>query len=150
MTGFVVEEVAPASLHDLRRRVLREDRPDANVVDPRDDEATSLHLAGRLDGRVVTSASYFLTPPPDQAGSLGYQMRYVATDAQAQGRGYARRVLARGEELLAQRGVEVIWANARDSALGFYRREGWHLVARSEHVSLESQLPHTRIFKVLG
>ncbi len=150
MSGLLVNEVAPGALHDLRRRVLREGRPDANVVDPRDDEATSLHLAGLIEGRVVTSASYFLTPSPNHVATLGYQMRYVATDAEAQGRGYAGRVLARGEELLAQRGVHVIWANARDSALGFYRREGWHLVACSEHVSLESQLPHTRIFKVLG
>ena len=119
------------------------------MADPRDDDAESLHVAGLLEDRVVSSASYFRTPSPDHERVVAYQMRYVATDFDAQSRGFGRRVLAFGEDELRRRGVEIVWANARDRALGFYRREGWFVVEGTEHISAESQLPHTRIFKDL-
>jgi len=144
-----VTEISPARLYDLRRRVLREANPDANVANLRDDEAESLHVAGLLEDRVVSSASYYQTPSPDHERALAYQMRYVATDFDVQSRGFGRLVLAFAEDELRRRGAEIVWANARDRALRFYRREGWHVVEGTEHLSAETQLAHTRIFKDL-
>lgn len=149
MADLRVVVIAPTRLHDLRRRVLREAKLEANVVDTRDDEATSLHVAGLLEDRVVSCASYYRSSSPDHGPVVSYQMRYVATDLDVQSRGYGARVLGYGEGELRRRGADLVWANARDRALGFYRREGWLLVEGSEHVSTESQLPHTRIFKEL-
>ena len=149
MAELSVTQILPSRLYDLRRRVLREAKPEAYVAHPRDDESESLHVAGLVGDRVVSSASYYRTPSPDHDREIAYQMRYVATDFDVQSRGFGRRVLAFAEDELRRRGAEIIWANARDRALGFYRREGWIVVEGTEHVSVESQLPHTRIFKDL-
>ena len=139
--------MAASRLHDLRRRALRDSDPDANVTDPRDDELSALHLAGVFDERVVASASFYPTASIDRPDAVAYQLRYVATEADERGRGYGARLLAFGEVELRRCGAQLVWANARDSALAFYIREGWTVVAGSEHLSRETQLPHTRIFK---
>ena len=78
-----------------------------------------------------------------------YQLRYMATDFDVQGRGYGARVLAFAEDDLRALGVEQVWANGRDTALGFYESVGWLRVEGSEHLSAETSLPHTVIFKRL-
>ncbi len=78
-----------------------------------------------------------------------YQLRYMATDFDVQGRGYGALVLAVAEDELRTLGAQQIWANGRDTALGFYRAVGWLSVEGSEHLSPETQLPHTVIFKRL-
>ena len=129
--------------------MLRGNDPNTTVADPRDDEVTSLHFGGFLDDALVVSASFFPSTSPTRAELECYQLRYMATDFDHQGHGYGAMVLARAEDQLRERGAEQVWANARDTALGFYRATGWTLVEGSEHLSPETQLPHTVIVKAL-
>jgi len=145
-----IEEVDPRRLHPLRRRVLRGDDPMARVDEPRDGEVTALHLAGVLDGEIVVCASFFEAAFAPDPGSSAYQLRFMATDAAVQGRGYGARVLAEAERRLRERGATRLWANARDTALGFYQSVGFVAVEGSEFLSAETQLPHTVIHMTLG
>jgi GNAT superfamily N-acetyltransferase len=144
-----VERVTADQLHDLRRRVLRDDDPAIYRPDPRDDDATSLHYGGFVGPRLVVSASFFPSSPPMNTSLVTYQLRYMATDFDVQGRGYGARVLAFAEDDLRENGAEQVWANGRDTALGFYEAVGWLRVEGSEHLSHETSLPHTVIFKRL-
>jgi GNAT superfamily N-acetyltransferase len=144
-----IARVSADQLHGLRRRVLRDDDPAIYHPDPRDEDETSLHYGGFLGERLVVSASFFPSAPPMNASLVTYQLRYMATDLDVQGRGYGARVLAFAEEDLRERGIEQLWANGRDTALGFYETVGWQRVEGSEHVSPETMLPHTVIFKSL-
>jgi GNAT superfamily N-acetyltransferase len=146
---FRVERVSADQLHELRRRVLRNDDPAIYKPDPRDDDSSSIHYGGLLGARLVVSASFFPSAPPMNAPLTTFQLRYMATDFDAQGRGYGARVLAFAEDDLRALGVEQLWANGRDSALGFYESAGWLRVEGSEHLSPETMLPHTVIFKRL-
>ena len=148
-TEFVVTPVEAPILYELRRRVLRGNDPDKSVADVRDDLATSLHLGGFLNGRLVVSASFFPTAPPMPSDGVAYQLRYMATDFDVQGSGYGARVLETATAVLVERGAQQLWAYARDTALGFYLATGWSRVDGSEHLSPETQLPHTVIVKNL-
>jgi len=145
-----VERTSHGHLHDLRRRVLRGGDPEARVTEPRDDEPTTWHFAGLLGERVVVSASFYLAPALFDAAMVAYQLRYMATDQDVQGRGYGATVLGFAETRLRDVGAEQLWAHARDSALGFYRSCGWTVVEDSAFLSVETQLPHHVIFKALG
>ncbi len=149
LSPFTIEVVAPERLHDLRRRVLRGGRADAKVSDVRDAEPTSLHLAGVLDGIVVVSASFYPSTSPVDPDTPTWMLRYMATDPSVQGRGYGAAVLTEGERRVRELGAAQLWANGRDTALGFYRRLGWRTLVGSEHLSPETQLPHTVITKDL-
>jgi GNAT superfamily N-acetyltransferase len=146
---FRVAPVDASALHELRRRVLRQNDPAKSVAEPRDAEPTSLHFGGLLDGRVVVSASFYPTRAPTRPELLSYQLRYMAVDVDVQGLGYGAQVLAVAERALRDIGAEQLWANARDTALGFYLKTGWELIPDSGHVSEETQLPHHRIAKLL-
>jgi GNAT superfamily N-acetyltransferase len=144
---FTIEVVTAQVLHDLRRTVLRGGDPSKSVADVRDDDVTSLHLAGLLDGRVVASGSFYPAPAPMHDQRPSYQLRYLATDVALQGRGAGSLLLRAAESRLASLGAEQFWANARDTALVFYHREGWTSLAGSEHLSEETNLPHTVVAK---
>ena len=145
----LVEEVESRELHTLRRNVLRGGDSAVVVEDPRDGQPSSLHLAVRLDGSVVTSGSFYVATSPVNSTHSSMQLRYLATDPIFQSQGLGAALLKEAEARLTRRGVDSIWANSRDTALGFYLREGWEALPGSEHLSPETQLPHTVIVKQL-
>ena len=144
-----IERVEAPVLYELRLRVLRGNDPTKSAADARDDEATSLHFAGFVDDRLVVSASFYRTSAPVHEELVSYQLRFMATDFDVQGRGYGARVLEFALEALRAEGAQQVWAYARDTALGFYVATGWRVVAGSEHLSAETHLPHTTIVKSL-
>lgn len=146
---LTVRRVDAAQLIELRRRVLRGDDPSRPAGSPHDDDPTSWHFGGFLGERLVVSASFYRNEPPVHPERVSYQLRFMATDFDVQGRGYGARVLAVAEEALRGAGVEQVWAHARDTALGFYRATGWRVIPGSEHLSVETDLPHTTIVKPL-
>jgi len=78
-----------------------------------------------------------------------FQLRYMATDFDVQGRGYgrARTRLRRGGPTRTRRRA-TLGQRSRYGA-GFYESVGWLRVEGSEHLSPETMLPHTVIFKRL-
>ena len=144
-----VEEVESRELHALRRNVLRGGDPTVVVEDPRDGQSDSMHLALRFEGTVVAGGSFYVSTSPIDSTQTSMQLRYLATDPAYQGRGLGSALLREAEARLERRGADLLWANARDTALGFYFREGWAALPGSEHFSLETQLPPTVIVKQL-
>lgn len=143
---FDVRRVSASELLELRRRVLRADNPESSVQDVRDNEEASLHFGGFLGDRLVASASWFTSEAPVNPELRSYQLRYMAVDFDVQGRGYGAVVLNVATKHLRAAGAQQIWANARDTALGFYLATGWTALKGSEHLSKETQLPHTVIY----
>jgi ribosomal protein S18 acetylase RimI-like enzyme len=148
-SDVVIDEAAPEELLEVRRRVLRGGDPTAVVDEPRDRTQGALHLAARRDGQVVASASFYPESSPFDLSLVSCQLRFMAVDVTLQGQGIGSRILHGAETRLASRGVEEVFANARDSALGFYRTNGYEVIAGSEHLSPTTQIPHTVVRKVL-
>ena len=124
---MLIEVVEAGETHDLRRRVLREGRPDAEVEWPEDTWPGAFHLAVRPDpgGPPLAIATLFPDPTPLRPGLAAWRLRGMAVDPALQGHGPGRRLIAAVLPALAERGAAVLWANARDTALGFYERLGF-------------------------
>lgn len=129
-----VEEVDAAATADLRRRVLRAGRPHEGF--PEDDAPSTFHLAAVEEGGVVGVATFV------DRGAGVWQLRGMAVDDEVRGRGAGRAVLAEGLERVRARGGTSVWANGRDTALGFYERLGFTVVGDGYEMS---GLPHHRI-----
>ena len=124
-----VEEVPAEATHDLRWRILRESRPGAPVVFPEDNRPDAFHLGVRDDdGSVVAVASFSTEATPHRPGRSAVRLRGMAVDWPAQHHGVGRLLIATVTERLRRAGVEVLWCNARDSAIGFYSRLGFEVV----------------------
>ncbi len=150
LESWRVAPVASGELHELRRRVLRGGRVGALVSEPRDDDPSTLNLAGHLGDELIACASFYRSSGLDRAPLSSYQLRFMAVDERHQGRGFGERLLRDGERRLAEGGVQLLWAKARDSALGFYERTGWSALEGSQHRSAETDLPHTVVLKWLA
>lgn len=154
--GFSVVELDAAVTHPLRASVLRRGTPSSAVVLDGDADADTLHLGVRTaDGNVVAVSTWLRRKAPDvidrsdlQAESSApvgpasaVQLRAMATSPDVQGRGIGARLLGAGVERAFAAGADVVWANARDTALGFYRRHGF-VVVEPGFVDATTALPH--------
>jgi thiamine transport system ATP-binding protein len=128
--GITIVELTAAETHPLRAAVLRNDTPSRDVVLAGDDEPTTFHLGARdRDGRLVGISTWLARPLPGGDGSPGVQLRGMATAPDVRGRGFGDALLHAG--IARARSAEpeaVVWARARDTALGFYRRRGFEVV----------------------
>ena len=124
-----VVEVEAEATHDLRRRVLRDHLPGADVVNPEDAQPGAVHL-GVVDGegRVAAVATVFPEPTAHRPGRRAARLRSMAVDPDRQGQGLGTQLLSALVARAGQDGFQVLWANGRDTALPFYRRHGWEVV----------------------
>lgn len=121
-----VTQVSVDDVLGVRRAVLRPGFPPGAEAFPEDDLADTMHVAARDDsGAVVGVATFF---PAPYEGRPAYQLRGMAVLTEMQGHGVGARLLEGAVELLRGRGVSLVWAHGRDSALGFYERQGWQVV----------------------
>ena len=119
--SIAVEEVDAAATHDLRRRVLRSHQPGLPATNPEDDLPETFHLAA-VEGDTILGVASFT-----RAGTR-VRLRGMAVEPAAQGRGVGRFMMEAALERLRGEGAEVLWAHARDTAIGFYERFGMTVV----------------------
>lgn len=146
-TGATVIEVAPEETHHLRATVLRSHLADPDVDYPADRAPGSFHLGVREADRLVAIATFSLEPAPGHPGRPAARLRGMAVEPATQGRGLGRALLEAAAQRLRASGVEVCWANARTSALGFYQANGF----TAEGEEFESiDLPHRIVVRHLA
>ncbi|MEX2673631.1 MAG: GNAT family N-acetyltransferase [Phycisphaeraceae bacterium] len=113
---------------DLRRRVLRMGMPDDPATFEGDDSPSTLHM-GVFDAasQCVGCATMIRA---DWEGRPAYQLRGMATCETRQQQGIGRTLLKRLlDRITAETDVRLIWCNARQEAIGFYRKQGWRVVS---------------------
>jgi predicted GNAT family N-acyltransferase len=125
--AVTVEEVPLDVVVPLRSAVLRGGGPAAM---PGDDDPATVHLAARTaDGTVVGVVRLSPAPCPWRPDArTPWQLRGMATDPAVRGSGTGRVLVAASLSLVAARGGELLWCDARVAAAGFYERMGFTVV----------------------
>mgnify|MGYP005812199857 CR=1 FL=1 len=147
---FAVEVVSVAEIRPFRFEYLRKGTPSENVVFPEDDLPSTRHLAVRHDGgRFVAISSWSDVESPDRPGSPALQLRGMAVSPDTRRRGLGEALIEAGVALAAERGAGWVWANARDTALDFYRSVGFEVVGDG-FLTADTRLPHHRILRAVA
>ena len=141
-------ELTAEQTYTLRRSELRAGTPTDEVRFDEDSLASTVHLGVEVDGEVVAVSTWIERRHPDTPRFRGVQLRGMATAPQFRGHGHGAMLLEAGVERAAAAGIELIWARARDSALGFYERHGFRPFGRG-YVDLTTELPHHDIVRML-
>jgi thiamine transport system ATP-binding protein len=128
--SFRVVELDAVDTYPLRAAVLRNDTPSRDLALGGDDEPATVHLGVRDgDGEVVAVSTWLRRSPPGDESAVGVQLRAMATAPSVRGQGAGDALLAAGiARARAGAPDAVVWARARDSALGFYVRHGFEVV----------------------
>ncbi len=134
---MTVARVPAEVVRPLRTAVLRPAFPPGRLeVYDRDETPGTVHVAALVGGAVAGIATAFPEPPPASlrgeipeaayALAASWQLRGMATSAEARGTGAGAAALA--DVLVAAReaGATHVWCNAREGAAGFYTRHGWN------------------------
>ncbi|MCU1391935.1 MAG: hypothetical protein JWM34_363 [Ilumatobacteraceae bacterium] len=137
-----VVQIASTETIPLRRAVLRRNDPNASARFPEDDLPDTVHLAVRdASGAVVATSSWMPKPCPEVPEARAFQLRGMATASTMQGTGVGGLLLEAGIARFAAEGYELLWARARDSALGFYAKHDCRVVGEG-FVDETTQLDH--------
>ncbi len=148
--GVRIRPLIAEETHRLRRQALRDGEPTAVVHQDTDERPTTWHLgAVEPSGRVVATSTYFAEPfPLDPTRPGAVRLRSMAVDDNWRRRGLGSVILAAAEARLIAQGAQLVWANARDSALGFYAKAGFARTDRS-FVDPLTGLGHTVVVREL-
>jgi GNAT superfamily N-acetyltransferase len=142
-----VRPIAAADTHPLRRCVLRDNSPTAVLVFDGDDEPTTFHL-GAFHGDELVGIATFLDRPcsntPDAKRAV--QLRGMAVSTTLQSGGVGSVLLNAAIERLREGYVDVLWANAREAALGFYQGRLGMTVGDDAFVDATTGLAHYRVW----
>jgi GNAT superfamily N-acetyltransferase len=149
-----VTEVSAAEVLPVRRRVLRDGRDDLPAGFPEDDLAEAVHVAALdAEGAEAVAVATFFPSPLDGHGYHGraaWQLRGMAVLPELQGTGVGAAVLRAGVEAVRRAGGDLLWAHARDSALGFYQRQGWSVVGDGFVYGVMGLPHHLVVFDLAG
>ena len=106
----------------LRVAVLRKGTPIAHCSYPEDEYDDIVHLGIVRDGEVVATSSWFSKQCPLDEPAQALQLKGMAVSENLHGQGLGEQLISAGVALAKDRGASLVWARARDSALGFYER----------------------------
>ncbi len=139
-------ELTAAQTHPLRLDVLRRGTPSRDVAFAEDELPSTLHLGVEVDGVVVGVSTWIHNAHPDLPARRGVQLRGMATAPGLQGHGIGGLILETGVGRMFAAGHDLVWARARDTALGFYERHGFvrHGVG---YVDVHTGIPHHDIIR---
>ena len=147
----MTQEVVALTLEDimpLRVKVLRKGTPVTHCNYPEDTYEDVIHLGVKNENTVVGTSSWFRKECPDLDGEAAIQLKGMAVDDSLQGSGIGVQIIAAGLALATERGVSIVWARARDSALGFYLRCGFTEIGPG-YIDEPTGMPHHNVYRRL-
>ena len=130
-----VEEVYP-----MRNEVLRPGQPISSCHYLEDDFDGVFHLVAEKDGDIVGIASFYPEKCAGVESELSYRLRGMATATSVRGQGFGRILLQEGINQCRQRGAQILWCNARTSAVPFYRKLNFDI--KGEEFMIDGIGPH--------
>jgi GNAT superfamily N-acetyltransferase len=126
---------------ELRRRILRKPLGIDFSEDQLAKEGSDIHLGLYLHNVLV--ACLILTPEPE--GKI--KMRQVAVDAEFQGKGIGKKMIAFAEQWASDNNYTYMHCNARKTAVPFYLQSKYIIVGDT---FLEVNIPHLYMYKKLS
>jgi len=140
---IIIREVRVDQIIDLRWTILRNGLPRETAQFDGDNDPTTVHLAAFRADTLIACATFLRRDYEDQPA---WQLRGMAVREDHQRGGLGTRLLDFAEAFLRrQNHSNLLWANARVPAAGFYERRGWTIV--SEPFEYPTAGPHVKIMK---
>ena len=140
-----IAEIKAEDTYPIRKSVLRDGMTLSHEMNA-DHDADTLHL-GLFDKEQLVCVGSFMKASNAGFKGLQYQLRGMGSAIGSQGKGYGKELLASAEQILKDRGADLLWCNARVVALDFYGKLGYTSVG--DLFEVDQVGPHFVMFKSL-
>ncbi|NVK51390.1 MAG: GNAT family N-acetyltransferase [Flavobacteriaceae bacterium] len=141
-----IKEISAVQTYAVRLEVLRKGI-DLPVHFVGDTAKNTFHLGVFEDNVLVTVASFMKTTNL-LFSKEQYQLRGMATLPASRGKGYGKKLLVEAIMLLENKQLEVLWCNARETALTFYLKLDFQI--KGEPFEIKNIGKHFLLYKVLN
>ncbi len=146
MDGFEVRPISAALARTVRSPILRPNLPLDRTIFPGDDWPDSFHAGAFENGKLVGIATIIHQPPSGADDPALWRLRGMATLPEVRGKGYGTELVNDCIRYVARSGGTWIWCDARETALGFYRKLGFE--TRGDRYQTESG-PHFQMWRAI-
>lgn len=141
--SLTLDEIMP-----LRLRVLRKDTPVSHAEYPEDSYSDVVHLGVVRNEAVIGTSTWFMKECPEQPETPAMQLKGMAVENSLQTGGVGSQLIDAGVALATRRGARIVWARARDSAVGFYEKCGFAVTGEG-FVDEPTGMPHHIVIRLL-
>ena len=149
---ILFNSIAVEDIFAFRHKILRPHQSISDCQYPGDDSAATKHFAAMKQEQVVGCISVYKNPQSALAiqfpEHILFQFRAMATDPSVRGIGAAKTLLNMAEKYGKEAGGTMMWCNARESAVGFYEKQGYQTFG--EPYFIEGIGQHYLMYKTLG
>ncbi len=142
-----IRQLTAQETYPVRHAELRRGMPIESCEMDGDSRVGSIHLGGYIDDQLIAVSSFFFAPYVPFPGHKALQLRGMAVLSEHQNKGYGAQLLSFAEQWLMQRGVRLIWMNARTTAVPFYEKLSYE--KQGEEFLIEPHGPHYKMHKIL-
>jgi len=144
----MVQQFSIDDIMALRIRVLRQGTPVTHAHYPEDEYPDVVHFGIKQAGDVIATSTWFLEECPEAPGLVAMQLKGMAVDTSLQTAGFGAQLIAAGVALATERNAEIVWARARDSAIGFYEKCDFRVVGDG-FIDESTDMPHHIVIRTL-
>lgn len=145
--NYTIKQISSKDTYIVRHPVLRKDKPIASCAFIDDNKHTTIHLGLFFNTTLIGVASFLKNKNTSFPQTKQYQLRGMGILKKYQGKGCGKLILSYGEKLLKSKNTNLIWCNARESALNFYKSNGYTSIG--DTFIIPNVGPHYVMFKPL-
>jgi GNAT superfamily N-acetyltransferase len=123
----LIKEISPQKTFIVRHPVLRKGKPIESCAFDGDDLETTHHFGLFQESNLIGIISLFLKTNPIFAENLQSQIRGMAIVEAHQKKGFGEALVKHCEDYCISNQINLIWFNARTTAVGFYEKMGYKI-----------------------
>ncbi len=125
-----IKPIIASQTFALRIEILREGVA-SNYQFDADDAISSFHL-GAFEGiDCIGIATFIKQAQPDVKANVSYQLRGMAVAVAYQKKGVGNKLINASYMLLKEKNTDLLWCNAREVAVEFYKKNGFKIYGDS-------------------
>ena len=143
-----VNSVRLEEVIELRHEILRTGQPRSSCYYPEDSYNHTIHYAASVEDQIIGCASVYKESHPDFTLRQSWRIRGMAVKKILQGQNIGTQLLQTCVNHAINMKGDVIWCNARNNAVKFYKRSGFKIIG--DEFELPNIGPHYLLAKNLG
>jgi len=133
-SSYTIKIISSKETYSVRHSVLRIGKPIESCVFNGDDLETTIHLGIFAKENLIGICSFFKNTNPNIPEKQQFQLRGMAILKPYQGKGLGKIILKHGETLLKDKNAKIIWCNARENAVNFYKKNRYQIIGESFNI----------------
>lgn len=130
----VVKKITALETYIVRQEVLRKGKPIETCHFNGDDATTTTHFGLFENENIIGVVSVFKTNSLLFSEKTQFQIRGMAVLENFQSKGYGEQLLKAAEKFCWQEKANLIWFNAREKAVSFYKKSGYTVLGDSFNI----------------